>query len=113
MTIRTTGSVRLSRVLQALATSTPLAGAAGADPRRAGSGVFSCCSCRNLTTGGNDKMEVSVGHGWQKGPGHSPTVLKAARFRDGSAADLAAQAKGPVQGGVSRWPICPTPWWRR
>lgn len=74
------------------------------DPRLSSSGVFSCYSCHNLTTGGDDNMETSVGHGWQKGPRNSPTVLNAvfneAQFWDGRAADLKAQAKGPVQAGV-------------
>jgi cytochrome c peroxidase len=42
------------------------------DPRLSASGVFSCYSCHNLTTGGDDNMEVSVGHGWQKGRGTLP-----------------------------------------
>ncbi len=74
------------------------------DPRLSASGVFSCYSCHNLTTGGDDNMETSVGHGWQKGPRNSPTVLNAvlnpAQFWDGRADDLKAQAKGPVQAGV-------------
>ena len=74
------------------------------DPRISASGVFSCYSCHNLTTGGDDNMETSVGHGWQKGPRNSPTVLNAvlneAQFWDGRADDLKAQAKGPVQAGV-------------
>ncbi|PTE12736.1 cytochrome-c peroxidase [Pseudogemmobacter blasticus] len=74
------------------------------DPRLSASGVFSCYSCHNLTTGGDDNMETSVGHGWQKGPRNAPTVLNAvlneAQFWDGRADDLKAQAKGPVQAGV-------------
>jgi len=74
------------------------------DPRLSASGVFSCASCHNLATGGDDNMETSVGHGWQKGPRNSPTVLNSvlneAQFWDGRAADLAAQAKGPIQAGV-------------
>ncbi|TCO70514.1 cytochrome c peroxidase [Rhodovulum euryhalinum] len=74
------------------------------DPRLSASGVFSCYSCHNLTTGGDDNMETSVGHGWQKGPRNSPTVFNAvlniAQFWDGRAEDLKAQAKGPVQAGV-------------
>ena len=74
------------------------------DPRLSASGVFSCYSCHNLTTGGDDNMETSVGHGWQKGPRNAPTVLNAvlneAQFWDGRADDLAAQAKGPIQAGV-------------
>ncbi|MDT8856723.1 cytochrome-c peroxidase [Paracoccaceae bacterium Fryx2] len=74
------------------------------DPRLSASGVFSCYSCHNLTTGGDDNMETSVGHGWQRGPRNAPTVLNAvlneAQFWDGRAADLKAQAKGPIQAGV-------------
>jgi len=74
------------------------------DPRLSASGVFSCYSCHNLTTGGDDNRETSIGHGWQKGPRNSPTVLNAvlneAQFWDGRADDLKAQAKGPIQAGV-------------
>ena len=74
------------------------------DPRLSASGVFSCASCHNLATGGDDNMESSVGHGWQKGPRNAPSVLNSvlneAQFWDGRAADLAAQAKGPIQAGV-------------
>lgn len=74
------------------------------DPRLSASGVFSCNSCHNLATGGDDNLETSIGHGWQKGPRNSPTVLNAvfneAQFWDGRAEDLKAQAKGPVQAGV-------------
>lgn len=74
------------------------------DPRLSASGVFSCNSCHNLGTGGDDNLETSVGHGWQKGPRNSPTVLNAvlneAQFWDGRAEDLKEQAKGPVQASV-------------
>lgn len=74
------------------------------DPRLSASGVFSCNSCHNLGTGGDDNLETSIGHGWQKGPRNSPTVLNSvlneAQFWDGRAADLKAQAKGPIQAGV-------------
>lgn len=74
------------------------------DPRLSASGVFSCNSCHNLATGGDDNLETSIGHGWQKGPRNSPTVLNAvlneAQFWDGRAEDLKTQAKGPVQAGV-------------
>lgn len=74
------------------------------DPRLSASGVFSCNSCHNLATGGDDNLETSIGHGWQRGPRNSPTVLNAvlneAQFWDGRAEDLKAQAKGPVQAGV-------------
>ncbi|MCV3211560.1 cytochrome-c peroxidase [Mesorhizobium sp. YC-39] len=71
------------------------------DPRVSASGVFSCNSCHNLATGGDDNRETSIGHGWQKGPRNAPTVLNSvfniAQFWDGRAEDLKAQAKGPVQ----------------
>lgn len=74
------------------------------DPRLSASGVFSCNSCHNLGTGGDDNLETSIGHGWQKGPRNSPTVYNAvlneAQFWDGRADDLKAQAKGPIQASV-------------
>lgn len=74
------------------------------DPRVSASGVFSCNSCHNLATGGDDNLETSIGHGWQKGPRNAPTALNAvfniAQFWDGRAENLKAQAKGPVQAGV-------------
>lgn len=74
------------------------------DPRLSASGVFSCYSCHNLATGGDDNLETSIGHGWQKGPRNAPTVLNAvlneAQFWDGRAEDLKAQAKGPIQAAV-------------
>jgi cytochrome c peroxidase len=54
--------------------------------------------------GGDDNLPTSVGHGWQKGPRNSPTVLNAvfnvAQFWDGRAEDLKAQATGPMQASV-------------
>ena len=74
------------------------------EPRLSASWLISCNSCHNLGLGGVDLMETSIGHGWQKGPRNAPTVLNAvfniAQFWDGRAADLAAQAQGPVQAGV-------------
>ncbi len=74
------------------------------DPRLSASGIFSCNSCHNLGTGGDDNLETSIGHGWQKGPRNAPTVFNAvlnvAQFWDGRAEDLKAQAKGPIQAGV-------------
>ncbi len=74
------------------------------DPRMSASGVFSCNSCHNLATGGDDNLQTSIGHGWQKGPRNAPTVLNSvfneAQFWDGRAADLAEQAKGPVQASI-------------
>ncbi len=74
------------------------------DPRISSSGLISCNTCHNLGMGGDDNLETSIGHGWQKGPRNAPTVLNAvfnvAQFWDGRAEDLKAQAKGPVQAGV-------------
>jgi len=74
------------------------------DPRLSSSGVISCNSCHNLGLAGVDGMETSIGHGWQKGPRNSPTVLNAvfniAQFWDGRAKDLQEQAMGPVQAAV-------------
>lgn len=74
------------------------------DPRLSSSGLISCNTCHNLGMGGDDNLETSIGHGWQKGPRNSPTVFNAvfniAQFWDGRAEDLKAQAKGPVQAGV-------------
>ena len=51
-----------------------------------------------------DLLETSIGHGWQKGPRNSPTVLNAvfniAQFWDGCAKDLKEPAMGPVQAAV-------------
>jgi cytochrome c peroxidase len=66
------------------------------EPRLSKSGTISCNSCHNLSMGGDDNLPTSVGHGWQKGPRNSPTVLNAvfnvAQFWDGRAEDLKAQA---------------------
>ena len=74
------------------------------DPRLSSSGLISCSTCHNLGLGGVDGLETSVGHGWQKGPRNSPTVLNAvfniAQFWDGRAKDLQEQAMGPVQAAV-------------
>lgn len=74
------------------------------EPRLSQSWLISCNTCHNLGLGGVDLLETSIGHGWQKGPRNSPTVLNAvfnvAQFWDGRAEDLEAQAKGPVQAAV-------------
>lgn len=70
------------------------------DPRLSLSGWISCNSCHNLSLGGTDNLESSIGHGWSEGPINAPTVLNAsfnlAQFWDGRAADLAEQAAGPI-----------------
>lgn len=74
------------------------------DPRLSGSHTISCNSCHNLGTAGADNVVTSTGHGGQKGPRNSPTVLNSvfnlAQFWDGRAPDLKEQAKGPVQNPV-------------
>jgi len=61
---------------------------------------LSCNSCHELTTYGVDNEVTSIGHGGQRGARNSPTVYNAAfefaEFWDGRAADVEAQAKGPV-----------------
>jgi cytochrome c peroxidase len=70
------------------------------DPRLSKSGFISCNSCHNLSMGGTDNLPTSIGDHWQKGPINSPTVLNSslnlAQFWDGRAADLQAQAGGPI-----------------
>lgn len=70
------------------------------DPRLSRSGFISCNSCHNLSMGGTDNLKSSIGHKWQQGPINSPTVLNSsmnfAQFWDGRAADLKAQAAGPI-----------------
>lgn len=70
------------------------------DPRLSKSGWISCNSCHNLSMGGTDNLKTSIGHNWQQGPINSPTVLNSsmnvAQFWDGRAANLKAQAGGPI-----------------
>ncbi len=70
------------------------------DPRLSKSGFISCNSCHNLSMGGTDNLKSSIGHNWNQGPINAPTVLNAsmnvAQFWDGRAADLKAQAGGPI-----------------
>src|SRR5690606_36942744 len=73
------------------------------DPRLSRSHLITCNTCHSVGTGGADNVPTSIGHGWQRGPRNSPTVLNAvfngAQFWDGRAPDRAEQAKGPVQAG--------------
>jgi cytochrome c peroxidase len=61
---------------------------------------LSCNSCHALTKYGVDNQPTSEGHKGQKGDRNSPTVYNAAiqfvQFWDGRAADVEAQAKGPI-----------------
>lgn len=74
------------------------------EPRISKSQLISCNTCHNLSFGGDDYQQTSVGHGWQRGPRNAPTVLNSvyntAQFWDGRAGDLKDQAKGPLQASV-------------
>ena len=70
------------------------------DPRLSQSGFISCNSCHNLSLGGTDNLQTSIGHNWSQGPINAPTVLNSsmnlAQFWDGRARDLQEQAGGPI-----------------
>lgn len=70
------------------------------DPRLSRSGFISCNSCHNLSMGGSDNLQTSIGDKWQQGPINSPTVLNSSlnfvQFWDGRAKDLREQAGGPI-----------------
>lgn len=70
------------------------------DTRLSKSGFISCNSCHNLSLGGTDNLKTSIGDHWHQGPINAPTVLNSslnvAQFWDGRAADLQAQAGGPI-----------------
>lgn len=74
------------------------------DTRLSKDNTLSCASCHDLARGGTDQAPVSTGVGNAKGPINAPTVYNAAfnfrQFWDGRAADLQAQAGGPVQNPV-------------
>ena len=65
---------------------------------------ISCNSCHKLDGFGVDNEATSAGHKGQRGNRNSPTVYNAAlhfaQFWDGRAADVEAQALGPVQNPV-------------
>jgi cytochrome c peroxidase len=70
------------------------------EPRLSKSQQISCNTCHDLANYGIDPEPTSTGHKGQKGDRNSPTVFNAAahlaQFWDGRAADVEAQAKGPV-----------------
>ena len=70
------------------------------EPRLSASHAISCNSCHQIGLGGADAGETSLGHRWQRGQRNSPTVFNSvfniAQFWDGRAADLEAQAGGPM-----------------
>ncbi len=74
------------------------------DPRLSKSHNISCNTCHQIGLGGVDMLSTSIGHNWQRGGRNAPTVLNAvfnvAQFWDGRAADLKAQAGGPIQNPI-------------
>lgn len=70
------------------------------EPRLSKNQQISCNSCHLLDKYGVDGTPTSTGHKGQKGGRNAPTVYNAAghiaQFWDGRAADVEAQAKGPV-----------------
>lgn len=70
------------------------------EPRLSEAHNISCNTCHQIGLGGVDGRANSIGHEWQHGGRNAPTVLNAvfntAQFWDGRAADLQAQAGGPI-----------------
>lgn len=70
------------------------------DQRLSKSQTISCNSCHDLANFGVDGEPTSEGFHGQRGDRNSPTVYNAAahfvQFWDGRAADVEAQAKGPI-----------------
>jgi len=71
------------------------------DTRLSGDNTVSCASCHAIDHYGAENRRVSVGIGGKTGPINAPTVLNSCfnirQFWDGRAADLAAQAGGPIE----------------
>ncbi len=63
-------------------------------------GTVSCATCHQLDHGGAEARRTSLGVHGQEGPINSPSVLNSSlnfvQFWDGRAADLEAQAAGPM-----------------
>jgi cytochrome c peroxidase len=74
------------------------------DPRLSKDSSIACASCHNPFHGFADSQRVSRGVGNQPGGRNSPTVINrlfsAEQFWDGRAADLEAQALGPLTNPV-------------
>ncbi len=70
------------------------------EPRLSSTGDISCNSCHALDKFGVDGKKFSIGAKGQKGGRNAPTVFNAAghfqQFWDGRAADVEAQATGPM-----------------
>jgi len=74
------------------------------EPRISASGVISCATCHNPALGWTDRIPRATGHAAQVGERNTPTVLNSgffgAQFWDGRAADLEAQALGPIEADI-------------
>jgi cytochrome c peroxidase len=74
------------------------------DPRLSKDGKISCATCHDPGKGFSDGEETSTGIAGQVGGRNAPTVMNrlfsAEQFWDGRAADLEAQALGPVQNPI-------------
>jgi cytochrome c peroxidase len=70
------------------------------DKRLSKDNSMACASCHNLSKGGIDGLQTSIGIGGAKGPLNAPTVFNSSlnfrQFWDGRAALLEDQADGPV-----------------
>ena len=66
--------------------------------------TVSCASCHDLNNGGDDNLKFSFGINAQEGDINAPTVYNAVfnfrQFWNGSAKDLAEQAKGPIENPI-------------
>jgi len=66
--------------------------------------TVSCASCHDLNSGGDDNLKFSFGIDGQEGDINSPTVYNSVynfrQFWNGSAKDLAEQAKGPIENPI-------------
>jgi len=74
------------------------------DPRLSKDGTISCATCHDPDKGFSDARPTSAGIHGKTGARNSPTVINrlfsADQFWDGRAADLEAQALGPVQNPI-------------
>jgi cytochrome c peroxidase len=74
------------------------------DPRLSKDGQVACSTCHVLTKFGIDGKSISTGVGGLRGRRNTPSVFNAsthiAQFWDGRAADVEAQASGPIMNPV-------------
>lgn len=74
------------------------------DPILSRNNTISCATCHDITNGGDDNLAFSFGIDGQEGDINSPTVLNALfnfrQFWNGSAENLAEQAKGPIENPI-------------